>query len=69
LATVLCLIQSLVIRFEDNATYNLTWDSDPFFIASLILNLTTVFIVITLYIIHKLWWEQIYVKSNNDGKK
>ena len=62
-ANILCLVQSVTIRNEDNLTYQIVWNEDAFFITAVILNLITVVVVLLLFILHKCWWERIYTRA------
>ncbi len=57
------MLDSLAIRFEDNAIYSMNWQEDGFFIVALLINLLSVLIVIVLYILHRCWWENVYNKQ------
>lgn len=57
------MLDSLAIRFEDNAIYSMNWQENGFFIVALLINILSVLIVIVLYILHRCWWENVYNKQ------
>lgn len=59
-ASVLCLIQSFLGR---DYTDEYDWSTDPFYIATIALNLLTIFVELTLFIVHKAYWERKYLQE------
>lgn len=70
LASILCLIQSLYIfTTKDLTIYSFDWRSDGFFITALLLNLITVVVVFSLFILHKCYWEKAYNRPRDTSGK
>lgn len=70
LATILCMIDSVIIwKNEDPTTYVFDWSTDGWFIASLIINLLSVFVVVLLFILHKFYWERVYIGIRDANRK
>jgi hypothetical protein len=55
-ATLLTLMDALTVRFEDNLTYNIRWSENGYFILALLINIFNVVTVVSLFIVHKVWW-------------
>lgn len=64
-ATLLTLMDALAVRFYDNLTYNITWSQNGYFILALLINIFTVVTVLSLFIIHKVWWEKVYLADRD----
>lgn len=67
-ASILCLIQSLSLTLNktDATTYEFVWSTDGYFMSAFIINLLNVAVVFTLFIIHKCFWEKVYIKNRDE---
>lgn len=64
-ATLLTLMDALDVRFYDNLSYNITWYQNGYFIMALLMNIATFLIVLVLFVVHKVWWEKVYLRARD----
>ena len=66
--TFLTLLDSLSARKKNAAVYETTWYSNGYFMVTLIINIVCCIIVFAMFTLHKLWWEGVYLKPQEDKK-
>ena len=69
LTTILTMIDSLITARTQTINYVFDYTSDGWFWSTVAINLITVIIVVTLFIIHKVWWENVYLDDEHIKKK
>ena len=65
----LVVIDSIIVFRQSDPNYLFDWRTDGWFIATIIINMIVVFIILVMFILHKVFWERIYTKPINIGKK
>jgi len=64
--TFLTLIDAIENRNMDPTVYETTWNTNACFMITLIINIICAVIVVALFSIHKIWWENIYTKDREE---
>jgi len=61
--TFLTLLDSIIHRKDDPTAYETNWETNPFFMITLLFNIAFIAIITGLITFHKLWWENLYTKE------
>ena len=62
-STILTIIEGLTVKGNDSASWTFFWDESPYFVITLVLNILSIALVCGLFIVHKLFWEKVYLKK------
>ena len=69
MSTVFTTIDSLYTAQTQPVTYKVVWNENAWFIITLVVNLAIVVLVLTMFVLHKLWWERVYsAPISEEGK-
>lgn len=50
----------------DPTVYETNWKTNACFMITLVINIICALIVIALFIIHKIWWENVYTREREE---